>query len=185
MNVLLESPLAVGAIGAVLVTVAAIFFSLTRSRAALASLGLAVLLAVGGVVLERSIETPRERILTTIGDFFAAIRSNDLPGVLRLIDPAATEMRADAESLMPRFKIESAGEAGEVRVELPTDPSSDGAIASARLKPLIKVQHTHSGATGMYFDKLELELVRRGDAWWFSGYAPVKDWREGAAQLGR
>lgn len=185
MNVLLESPLAVGAIGAVLVTVAAIFFSQTRSRAALASVVLALLLAVGGVVLERAIETPREQVLATIGDLFAAIRSNDLPGLLRLIDPAATEMRSDAETLMPLFKIDSAGEGGEVRVDLPTDPTSDGAIASARLKPLIKVQHTQSGATGMYFDQLELELVRRGEAWRFSGYAPEKDWREGAAQLGR
>lgn len=185
MNVLLESPLAVGAIGAVAITVAAILFTQTRSRRALAALLGAVLLTVGGIVVERLIETPREQVLGSVGDLFVAIEANDLPAVLRLIDPQATEMRADAEALMPKFRVQSAGEGGEIRVELPADAASEGAAATARLKPLIKVQHAKSGVMAAYFDSLELTLVRRGDAWLFSGYQPAQDWREGAAKLGR
>ncbi len=187
MDALLESPTAVIAIGLLLVTAGAISFFQTRSVKSLGVLVLSVVLAIGGVVFERAYVTPREGVNAAVGDLFDAITTNDLPSVLRLIDTSGTAMRSDAELLMPMFRIESAGEGGEVRVELPSDPAADGAIATASLKPLIKVQHKGSGQTGAYFDKLELELIRRGDRWLLQSYRPAKgkEWRKGASQLGR
>ncbi|TWT99589.1 hypothetical protein Pla108_05320 [Botrimarina colliarenosi] len=185
MSVLLESPLAVGAIGLLLVTMAAIPFFQTRSRGALGLLGAAVLLTIGGVAFERAYLTPREQVRDALSGLFGAIRSNDLPGVLRSIDVAATDVQADAQTLMPMFRVDGAGEGGEVAVDFSTDPPVDGTIATATLKPLIRVRHTKSGATGAYFDKLEIDLVRRGDRWLVSAYRPAKNWRDGASQLGR
>lgn len=184
MDLLLESPLAVGALGLLLITLAAIVYTQTGTRGAQGLLALAVLLTVGGVALERSYLTPRERVRQTIGELFHSIEANDLASVLALIHPGATEMRADAEALMPMFKVQSAGEGGEVTVELPADPAAEGAIATAKLKPIIKVQHLQTGATAAYFDDLDLELVRRGDRWLLNAYQPADDWREGAAKLG-
>ncbi|QDT69573.1 hypothetical protein MalM25_25120 [Planctomycetes bacterium MalM25] len=184
MDLLLESPLAVGALGLLLITLAAIVYTQTGTRGSQGLLALAVLLTVGAIALERSYLTPRERVRRTIGELFRAVESNDLASVLALIHPDATQMRADAGVLMPMFQVEAAGEGGEVTVELPADPTAEGAIATATLKPIIKVQHLQTGATAAYFDDLDLELVRRGDRWLLNGYQPAEDWREGAAKLG-
>lgn len=185
VDALLESPIAVGAVGLLFVTLAAIWFVQTRSMASVATLALTVLLTIGGIAFERAWLTPREQVVGCIGQLFAAIKSNDLPGVLALVDVKATEVRADAESLMPRFRVMGASEGGEVRVTLPVDTASEGAVAAARLKPLIKVQHAKTGTTGAYFDGLELDLVRRGDVWFLQAYRPAKDWRTSAAKLER
>lgn len=183
MTTLLESPLAVAAIGLVLVTMAAIVYSQSRSNGSVIALAAAVLLTVGGVLGERLYLTPREQVVATIGELFNAVEAGDLPGVLALIDAGATDMRADAESLMPRFRVETASEGGEVRVELPADPTAPGAVATARLKPLIKAVHTKTGATAAYFDGLELDLTRTADGWVLIDYRPAKDWRSAADRM--
>ncbi len=86
---------------------------------------------------------------------------------------------------MPSFHVLLASEGGEVRVTLPEDATTEGAIATATLKPLIKVQHTQTGTTGAYFDGLELDMVRRQGTWQVQAYRPAKDWRDGAARLER
>lgn len=186
MTVLLESPAAVLALGFLVITLGAIPFAQTRSRGALALLAAAVLLATGGFVGERLYRTPREEVERDLDALFRAIRANDLPGVLACIDPRdVAGVRSDAEALMPRFRVEAASQGGDPRVELPDDPSAEGALATARLKPLIRVQHRRSGAVGAYFDRLELQLIRRDGRWLVSGYSAAKDWQEGAAKLGR
>lgn len=187
MNALLESPTAAIAVGLLLITMGVIVYTQTRTRGSLVILAATVLLAIGGVAAERAYVTPRESVKLAVSQLFDAIAADDLRGVLATIDASAVDMRSDAEMLMPMFRIESAGEGGEVRVELPDDPSEEGAIATASLKPLIKVQHTSSGQTGAYFDNLDLVLVRRGDKWLLQSYQPAKgqDWRQGASKLGR
>ncbi len=180
MALLLESPLAVAAIGLLLVTMAAMAHSQLRTGKSFGMLVLALLLAVGAFLGERFWQTPAEQIHGTIAEFFDAIKANDLPAVLMLIDPSATEMRSDAETLLPMFRVEAAGEGGEVRIEIRgTD------TATANLKPLIKVQHRQSGTTGAYFDGLRIDFVRRGDRWLATGYQAAKDWRSEAGRLGR
>ncbi len=185
MSVLLESPLAVGALGLLLITLAAIPYVQTRSRGAFWLLVAAVLLTAGGIAFERWWQTPREQVRSSLSELFEAIRSNDLPAVLRRIDAGATDVQEDAQTLMPMFNVESASVGGEVAVELPAGPLSDGAIAIAKLKPLLRVQHKQSGAVGAYFDKLEVDFVRRGDDWLINAYRPAQNWRDGAKQLGR
>ncbi|MEQ8846737.1 hypothetical protein [Botrimarina sp.] len=185
MTSLLESPAAFVALGLLLVTAGAIPFVQTRSRNSLLLLAATVLLAIGGVVFERAWVTPREAVRSAVDTLFDRIRAGDLPGVLALVDPGADKVRSDAEALMPMFEILSAGKGGEVRVELPGDPTADDAVATARLKPLIKVQHKPTGTTGAYFDGLELDFARRGDRWLVVDYRPEKDWRDEASRLRR
>lgn len=185
MNVLLESPTAVGALGLLLITIAAIPFTQTRSRSAFAGLVLAIVLAVGGLALERWYQTPSERLLSAIDGLFADIEANDLAAVIARIDPqTGSQVRADAEVLMPMFQVESASEGGQVSVEI-ADSAAPNTTATASFKPMLKVQHKSSGAMGAYFDKLELDYVLRDGEWLISAYRPAKDWRAGAAKLGR
>lgn len=181
MELLLESPLLIGAIGLLLITIAGIFYTQSRSLSALIAVGVALLLTVGGIVAERCYLTPAESIRNTVAELFDAIRANDLPGVLKTLDAGATEMQSDAKLLMPVFDVLSAGEGGGVDVVV----GPKGAAATATLKPLIKVTHKKSGATGAYFDGLELRFVRRGERWLLSGYTAAQDWRDGATRLSR
>lgn len=180
MVLLLESPLAVAAIGLLLVALAGVVYSQLRTGKSFVLLIVAVLLAVGMFVAERLWQTPAEQVRGAIAELFVAIKADDLPGVLALIDSTAIEMRSDAETLIPMFQVESAGEGGEVRIELQGDDA-----ATANFKPLIKVQHRQSGAMGAYFDHLQIDFVRHGDRWLASGYQAAKDWRSEADRLGR
>jgi hypothetical protein len=158
----------------------------TRSRGALGLLLVALLLTASGIAFERYWLTPREQVRQSLGQLFEAIRANDLPAALRRIDSSATDVQSDAQTLMPMFNVDAASVGGEVAVELP-DTLTDGAIAVAKFKPLIRVQHKQSGAVGAYFDRLEVDFVRRGDEWFVKAYRPAdgQDWRAGASQLGR
>lgn len=182
---LLESPMAVAAIGLLVVTLQAILYTQLRTTATFFGVIAALLLTIGGVVAERLWVTPTEAVRGAVSELFTAVEANDLGRVLTLIDPAAIEVRSDAETLMPRFRVQSTSEGGEVAVDLPDDPMADGAIATATLKPLIKVVHSRSGATGAYFDGLRLEFVRRGDRWLVAECVPAKDWRDEAGRLER
>ncbi|TWT48339.1 hypothetical protein [Botrimarina hoheduenensis] len=179
MAVLLESPTLVAAIGLFLLTATGIFYTQSRSLGALISVGVAVLLTAGGLIAERSIVTSAEAVRAEVHDLFDAIADNDLPAVIALLDPAASNMQADAQTLMPMFRVLSAGEGGRVRVAINDN------TATAELKPVIKVTHQSTGATGVYFDGLTLRLVKRDDRWRFTDYTAAEDWRKGAAKLSR
>ena len=180
MSLLLESPVAVAAIGLLLVAIAVIPYLQFRTNMSFGWLVASILIAIGMFATERLWLTPAEQVRGVISQIFVAIKADDLPGVLALIDPAATEMRSDAETLMPMFQVESAGEGGEVRIELLGDDA-----ATAHFKPLIKVQHRKSGTMGAYFDHLQMDFVRRGDRWLATGYQAAKDWRSEASRLDR
>ncbi len=181
MDIFLEGPWVFGALGALLITMAAIVYGMTGTAASQIGVVVAVLVTVGLIVFERLWETPREQIATTANSLFDAVQENNLPEVLKLIDPAAIEMRADAETLMPQFKVENAGMT-ETRIELSGQPTPATATISTK-KAIIKARHLKSGMTGAYFDTLDLELKRTGDRWLITGYTPSKNWRKDADKL--
>jgi hypothetical protein len=179
MAPLLESPIAVAAIGLLLVTCGAIVWAQSRSGPATVGLAVCVLLAVAGVVAERLWVTPAESARATVGALLDRVADNDMPGVLALCDAEAAKLRADAQALMPQFSVQSTGTAGEVRIDL----NADGGTATASMKALVKAQHRQTGATVAYFDGLVLELRRDGDRWLVTDYQPAKDWRREAGKL--
>lgn len=179
MSYLLESPVAVGSLGLLVVAFGLFAHQQTRSRATMAVLIGCLLLASGAFAFERMWVTPQEAIRAVVGELFTAIEANDLPRVLALIDPQATDVCADAETLMPMFNVQNAGP-GHTRVTLLSEDS-----ATVSHKPLIKAQHKASGAIAAYFDDLTITYVRRGDRWLVESYTPAQDWREGASGIGR
>ncbi len=158
MNILLENPLPILAIGAVLATLCGLVFLSRRTVPSLLALAVVVLLTLLLVVTERLIVTPREEVEQALSALLAAVESNDLPSVLALIDPASANVRSDAETLMPRVDVEDTG-ATAIEIDI------DGSAATVHCRGRLRGIHRSSGAAMMFFDEVEFQWVRRDEQW--------------------
>jgi len=158
MNTLLENSLPILAVGAVLATLCGLVFLSRRTVPSLLVLAVVVLLTMLLVISERLIVTPREEVEQALSTLLAAVESNDLPGVLAMIDPAAANVRSDAEKLMPMVDVTDTGASAlEIDVE--------GSSATVHCRGKLRGIHRSSGAAMMYFDKVEFQWVRRDEQW--------------------
>jgi len=114
------------------------------------------------LVSERLIITEREQVETSLDALITAVASNDVTRVLTWIDSAATEVRHEAETLMPMVDVEDTG-ATAVTVEV--DKSSSPLTAIARCQGRLRGVHRRSGVTVFYLDQVEFNWVRKGDRW--------------------
>src|SRR5690606_2539483 len=114
------------------------------------AIGIVLLLTLGGLLTEWWIETPREQVATTLQQLLDEIETNDLPGVLSYLSPNAGDVRSDAETLMPKLKIDRANSAGEVEITL--DDESNPTEATAKFKGFIVATDISSGIRGGYND---------------------------------
>ncbi len=158
MNTLLENPLPILAVGAVLATLCGLVFLSRRTVPALLALAVVVLLTLLLVITERLIVTPREEIEQALSALLAAVESNELPAVLAMIEPGAANVRRDAEKLMPRVDVTDTG-ATAIQIDV------DGSSATARCQGRLRGIDRSSGAAMMFFDKVEFQWVRRGEQW--------------------
>ncbi len=158
MNILLENPLPILAGGAVLATLCGLVFLSRRTVPALLALAVVVLLTLLLVVTERLIVTPREEVEQALSSLLAAVESNELPSVLALIDPAATQVRSDAETLMPMIDVTDTG-ASAIQIEV------ESTSATVHCRGKLRGIHRSSGAAMMFFDKVEFQWIRRDEQW--------------------
>ncbi len=172
LNTLLENPLPILAIGSVLATLCGLVFLSRRSLASLIVLGIVVLLTLLLLVSERLIVTPREQVETTLATLMDAVSSNDVSIVLALIDPAATTVRTDAETLMPLVDVQ---DTGATAITTDVDQASAPWTATTRCKARLRGIHHKTGATVFYFDQVDFYWVRRGDRWLLEDFAATLD----------
>ena len=162
MTTLLESPLPTLAVGAILATLCGLIFVSRRTLPALAALACVVVVTLLLIVLEQIVVTDRERIELALDNLLDAIEANDIPGVVALIDPAATQMRSDAEAMMPIVQVEDTG-ATAVTVDL--EPVVEPATATSNCRGRLRGIHQRTGQMIMYFDQVDFHWVRRDDRW--------------------
>jgi hypothetical protein len=117
--------------------------------------------------VERMVVTPSEELEESLTTLMAALKANDLPGVLAQIDPSAASVRGDAETLMPQVNVKDTGFSA-VRVEVAE--SSTPPRATVFFRGRIDGMHAHSGARLFFFDKVEIEWQKRGDQWLVTDY---------------
>jgi hypothetical protein len=169
MTTLLENPLPVAAVGGLIALCALIVFWSRRDSASLAALAGAVLLTLGLLLVERLVVTERERVENAVAGMIAAVKANDMPGVLGSIDPAAAKVRADVERLMPEIKVNAANSAG--RTEVTIDAATEPPTADARILAVLVGIHERSGApVGYYKQRVDLHWVKRGERWLLDDY---------------
>ena len=163
MNTLLENPLPILAVGAVMATLCGLVFLSRRTVPSLLALGVVLLLTLLLAVTERLIVTPREEVEQALSTLLAAVESNELPAVLAMIDPAAANVRGDAEKLMPMVDVTDTG-ASAIKIDV------EGSSATVHCRGKLRGIHRSSGAAMMFFDKVEFRWVRRDEQWLLEDY---------------
>lgn len=161
MNTLLENPLPILAVGAMLATLFGLIFLSRRNLPSLVGLGAVILFTSLLLVTEMLIVTPREEVQQSVDEVLAAIESNEVSNVLAFADPGATQLRSEIEALMPMVKVEDTG-AASVQIECEGRAPTE---AIARFKGRVRGVHGKSGIAIFYFDDVELNWVRREGRW--------------------
>ena len=144
-----------------LATFFGLVFLARRSLLPLVGLGAVVLFTSLLLVTEMLIVTPREQVEVAIDDILDAIEANDVKGVLALVDPSATQVRTDVETLMPMVKVDDTG-ATAVKIECEGREPTE---ATSTFQGRVRGVHAKSGIAVFYFDKVELHWTRSKGVW--------------------
>jgi branched-subunit amino acid ABC-type transport system permease component len=171
LEILLEKPLPIAAVGALLAAVCVAVFLARRNLPALLVLGVVVLLTWLLLVTERLVVTPREEVEQALLTIVSAVRANDLSQVLTQIDPQAASVRSDVELLMPLVQVE---DAGATAMEVEVDTTANPQQATSRCQGRLRGVHRRSGATLFFFDTVELDWVLRDQQWLLEDFTPYK-----------
>lgn len=167
MSVVLENPVPIYAVGAVLSTLCGLAFLARRNLPSLLALVGVVGATLLLVLVERIVVTPREEVEEAVANLLYAIEANDLPTVVAAIDPAATGIRSDAETLMPMVNVTDTG-ATSLRVDIDTTDKPPRAVAMFRGK--VDGIHKGSGQRVFYFEEVRLSWVERDGRWLVEDY---------------
>jgi hypothetical protein len=140
-----------------------------RSLGSLVAVAVVLVATVALLLVERWQVTPAEEVQQATAAVLAAVARNDLAGVTRAIDPAAAKVRRDAETLMGLIDVEKCHAASKVEVEL-TPGASPPSQATARMRGMLTGVLQRGGVRVTYFDKVEIQWVRRESGWKIEGY---------------
>ena len=108
MDAILESPLPAIVFGIFVEAVLAVVFLNTRRKSVLVAIVAVLLIAVGGVALEKWWVTDREQIEATLNEIARALEANDLELVCSFIEPDAETTRILAAVNMALVTVKSA-----------------------------------------------------------------------------
>jgi hypothetical protein len=168
VTTLFENPLPILVVGGLLATFAVIVFLARRSSASLAALVAVLALTAVMLVVERVVVTEREQVEVALTTMLDAIESNDIPGAVACVDPAATSIRRDIEALMPLMKVEAANSASE---QITLEESAQPPTATSQFQAYLRAQHQKSGLPVAYLNqRVDLHWVKRGDQWLLDDY---------------
>lgn len=163
MNTLYENPLPILAVGAVLATLCGLMFLTRRSLKSLLAFAGVLVVTLILLCVETWVVTPREEVELAMESLVRVVEADNLPEVLRLIDPAATELRKEFEMLMPTVTVEAAN-ASAVKIELDSETS-----AKLHCQGMLRAMH-RSSASFFAVVKLDVFWVKREGLWLMSGY---------------
>jgi hypothetical protein len=173
MNWLAESALWIWAIGALALAMALVVYFQTGTRGSQLGVLVVVLVTALLLVTEAVLETPREAVARTLDEIAAAVRANDMPGVLSYVSPTAANLRQEVETAMPLVTIERAAIVGTPRIEL--DPAETRATVNCRV--FVHGTQRSGGMKGGQIAACQATFVREGDRWLVTGYTADQDWR--------
>lgn len=168
MTTLLENPLPIYAVGAILLTLAALAAAARRNLGAMIAFAAILIGTIGLLMAEHFVVTDRERVEQALADIVAAIEQNDAQGVVAEIDPQSPEIAGDAETLMSLVRVKQAGYSA-LKIDV------DGNLATARFRGVLSGTTRKGGAPLGFYDEVEVTWVRRGDAWKLNGYTAFHD----------
>jgi hypothetical protein len=174
MTFVTENGLGIAVIGGLVVTLTLVFFMARRTGASLSAFAAAVGATIGLLAIEWFVQTDREQVASAVHGIYAAVDQNDVEGVLVLIDPKATQIRADVQALMPSVKVESAGSGRNIEIAL--DESATPMTATTTSRAFLNGTHVQTGHPVPYVNqRVDMEWVKNGDQWLLKGYTAYFD----------
>lgn len=162
MAIFFENPIPVLAIGVVLITLCGLIFLSKRNLPTLFALIGVVMLTVLLLIGQWYVVTESEAVEMALAELLVAIEANETPAAVALIDPAAENLRADVELLMPMINVSDSG-ASSLVVEVAN--ASEPLQATCRFRGKLQGVHSSSGMQVFYFDDVEMTWVKRNDNW--------------------
>jgi hypothetical protein len=173
MTTFLENPLPIGVLGGLLALMALIVFLSRRNLASLIALVGVVALTALLLIAEFVIMTDREQVEAALADVLDSIEANDVSAVVGAVDPAATRIRRDVESLMPLVKWSLANAAS---IEVTVDEGAEPPSASSRFRAYLNGVHERSGNGVPYMNQqVDVDWVKRDGRWLIGGYTAYFD----------
>ncbi|MCH2115466.1 MAG: hypothetical protein MK171_11230 [Pirellulales bacterium] len=170
MNTLLENPWPIYVSGAALATLCGfVVFARRTARSLLVLVGVVVLVLVM-IVVERVVVTDSEEVQAATTALMAAIGRNDMSGVLASINPTASQVRSDVESLMPLVRVSGTG-AGSIQVQVDASVVPPVAVSSFRGK--VDGIRISSGERIFYFDQIAVTWANKDGRWLLTDYMPM------------
>jgi hypothetical protein len=164
MTTLFENPIPILVAGGLAVTIAIIVYVSTRSGAAFAAVVAAIALTLALLAVEHFVVTEREQVEDAVADVIAAVKANDMQGVLDHTDPAAAKVRAEVQSLMPEIKVNTASSSGRTDVTL--DEGAQPLTATTRIVANLVGIHGKSGVQVLYLNqRVDMHWIKRDGRW--------------------
>ena len=123
MTNLLEDPTPIILAGIAIEALLGIALVVTRRGVVLLPMALVALLTVAGVIIERLVVTDAEQVEAVIEAGRSATEKNDVEAALRLVAPAAEDIRRDAKDVFAHVKFAEMKVRGlKITVNLQTRP---------------------------------------------------------------
>ena len=104
----LESPIPALALGSVVFAGLAVGLLQTGNRKFLYGLVMIALLTVGGILIERTVVTPREEVGSMLNALAADLESNDANAVVQHVSSTSKSLRDEAVRLLGEIVVDSA-----------------------------------------------------------------------------
>jgi hypothetical protein len=138
-----------------------------RERWLLISTLVAGVVAGGGHLADRWVETDREQIHMLLHQLAAAAETGDTATLLAAIDPSATSLREDAERIIERYQP---SEARITKLFIEVDASTSPPTAATDLIVRATGRVDGSGTQASSLVGGTIELVKRGEQWQLTSF---------------
>ena len=163
MNELFENPMPILLMGGLTAAIL-IGVMFTTGRGVFLFAGLGVLCLTGvGVLVEWAVVTETEEVEIALYAARSDLEANDLDALLAHLAPDADDVQSLARSTLRSFEIDRAvvGSDLEIVVNKLTSPPS----ARATFLGKVSAKSRRGESLGNYLARVEVKLVRAGDAW--------------------
>ncbi|MCA9213115.1 MAG: hypothetical protein KDB27_08625 [Planctomycetales bacterium] len=136
MTNVFENPVPILFVGVLIFGICFALWTQKRQRKFAAGMVLAILLMIGGVALERLVETESEKVGATIRQIAKDMEANDVNSVISHISGSSAELKSAATAILSRVKVESIS----VKRNLTVTVSPSGTKAVAKFNAVGRVE---------------------------------------------
>jgi hypothetical protein len=168
MVIFLESPWPILFIGIAVEAVLGMALMQTgRGKYLVAMIGVAVIVVIG-LVVERLVVTDREAVRLTLDAAVAAVRKNDLNGLLDCIEPSAKEPRELSRWVLSRCEVQE-GHISDLQItvnRLTSPPTAEAKFLAVGRGRDRMGEFPYQG----FAQRVVVQLRLQGDRWLVTGY---------------